>query len=71
MKVLRPLFALCFGASLALTGCVFGDDDDEDAGDACITTCEDSHEECTIDCDDDACIAVCDEDLDTCKTDCD
>jgi hypothetical protein len=70
MKVLRPLVLLCFGASLA-TGCIFADDDDDgDDDDPCITKCEDSHEECTVDCDDDECIAVCDDDLDSCETDC-
>jgi hypothetical protein len=71
MKVLRPLFTLGFGVSLGVTGCIFsGDDDDDDDGGDCVTTCEDTHEQCTIDCDDDACIAVCDDDLEVCKTDC-
>jgi hypothetical protein len=74
MKFSRSLAALGLGASLAfgLTGCVFDDDDDDDGGtDSCVTTCEDAHEECSIDCDDDACITVCDDELDVCKTDCD
>ena len=69
MKGFGTLAALALGTSLALSGCVFGDDDDDDA-DSCITTCEDEHEECTIDCDDDTCIASCDEDLDVCETEC-
>jgi len=69
MKFVRLLTALGFGASLALSGCVFDDDDGDDA-DSCVTTCEDEHEECSIDCDDDACIASCDEDLDVCETEC-
>ena len=72
MKVFRLMTALGLGASLAMSGCMFdGDDDDDDDADSCVTTCEDDHEECTIDCDDNACIASCDEDLDACETDCD
>jgi hypothetical protein len=72
MTALRPLFALGFGTALAITGCIFsGDDDDEGGGDDCVTKCEDTHETCTVDCNDDACIAVCDKDLESCKTDCD
>jgi hypothetical protein len=72
MKLVRLFTALGFGASLAMSGCIFdGDDDDDDDADSCVTTCEDEHEECTIDCDDNACIASCDEDLDACETDCD
>jgi inorganic pyrophosphatase len=71
MKVLRPIFALCFGIALAATGCIFADDDeDDDEVDSCVITCEDAHEECTIDCDDDQCIATCDDELEVCKTDC-
>jgi hypothetical protein len=71
MKFLSPIAALCLGASLATSGCIFDDDEDDDEPDACVTTCEDAHEECSIDCDDDTCIATCDEELDVCKTDCD
>ena len=71
MKAVRFLTALGLGASLAMTGCIFdSDDDDDDDADSCVTTCEDEHEECTIDCDDDACVASCDEVLDTCETEC-
>ena len=63
--------ALVFGGALASSGCVFDDDDDDGDVDGCVTTCEDSHEECSIDCDDDACIATCDDEFDSCKTDCD
>ena len=70
MKALRSLAALGLGVSLALTGCVFGDDDDDDDADSCVTTCQDEHEECSIDCDDDTCVASCDEDLDVCETEC-
>ncbi|HEX6273692.1 MAG TPA: hypothetical protein VFZ53_11650 [Polyangiaceae bacterium] len=73
MRFSKSIAALAFGASLSLmfTGCVFDDDDDDGDADSCVTTCEDAHEECTIDCDDDACIATCDEELDVCETDCD
>jgi hypothetical protein len=70
MKVFRPIAALCFGISLAATGCVFDDDEEDDDTDTCVTTCEDAHEECAIDCDDNQCIATCDEELEVCKTDC-
>jgi hypothetical protein len=66
--MLKSLLVLSFGASLAVMGCV--EDDDEDDADVCVTTCEDAHEECTIDCDDDTCIATCDEELDVCTTAC-
>ena len=63
------MLLLGFGAIVS-TGCVFGDDDDDDDDDPCITKCEDTHEECSLDCDDDECIATCDDDLDVCQTDC-
>lgn len=69
MKALRAMLLLGFGAAMA-TGCVFGDDDDDDDDDPCITKCEDTHEQCSIDCDDDECIATCDDDLEVCQTDC-
>ena len=72
MKLFTSLAAFGVCASLAMTGCIFdGDDDDDDDADSCVTTCEDSHEECTVDCDDDACVATCDDELDACETDCD
>ena len=71
MRVFRPIAALCFGIALASSGCNIDDDDDDDDATSCVTTCEDAHEECTIDCDDDTCIASCDEELDVCTTDCD
>jgi hypothetical protein len=71
MNVLKPFLALCFGTALAMTGCVFDADDDEDDADSCITTCEDSHEECVVDCDEDSCIAACDTEQADCETECD
>jgi hypothetical protein len=70
MKVLRPLLAFGFGVLLAVSGCAVDADDDEGDVDQCVTTCEDEHEECSIDCDDDECTASCDEDLEVCETEC-
>jgi hypothetical protein len=71
MNVLKPFLAVCFGASLAVTGCIFdSDDDDDDDADSCVTSCEDAHAECTVDCNDDACVAACDSEQDDCETEC-
>jgi hypothetical protein len=70
MKLFRALTAFGFSASLAMTGCVFGDDDDDDDPDSCVTSCEDAHEECAVDCDDDACTVACDDEQEACVTSC-
>ena len=70
MKLFRSLAAFGFCASLAMTGCVFGDDDDDADADSCVTTCEDAHEDCSIDCDDDACVVACDDEQESCVTAC-
>ena len=70
MSILKSLVLLAFGTSVAMTGCVFGDEDDEGDVDPCVTTCEDEHEQCVIDCDDDTCVADCDTVQDDCETEC-
>ena len=70
MKVVRLFSAFGLGMLLAVSGCSVDDDDDGGDVDQCVTTCEDEHEECAIDCDDNECTASCDEELEVCETEC-
>ncbi|HEY3496432.1 MAG TPA: hypothetical protein VGK73_17150 [Polyangiaceae bacterium] len=66
MKAHRIVFALALG-SLATTGCFVDSDEDDDD---CVVSCDDAHNECTLECDDDTCVADCDTVRDDCKTEC-
>ena len=61
-------FALVVSSFIA-TGCV--DNDDDNDGDDCITSCDDARADCALDCDDNQCELDCDAERDDCETDCD